>query len=658
MTPDMERFKEAFLIEADEHAEEFELTLLNLENEPEDHELLNTIFRSAHSIKGGAATFGLPTVAKFTHEVESLLDEVRNGHITLTPPLIRLLFESLDRIRILLAHEKGLESEPVPEDDLADRVRAATAHKGVIEAEPVAAIVSTSSGEKRYSFLYSPPEDVLRRGCDPLLPLIELGEIAHIESIRCDTSRLPEIQSLVTDSCYLSWEGTFTTSCSIAEIYEVFEFVVDAEDLNLKEIASDVSAVQAPATKAAGAQPATEHVRATKHDVGMLRVPADKIDRLVDLVGELVISQSILNETVQGFNMSRLPALVDAVASIEQSCRELQERVMAVRLVPLGQAFGRFPRMVRDLSASRGKQVELSTSGEETELDKSLVEAIVDPLTHLVRNSLDHGLETPEDRIAKGKSPSGHISLAASHDGGSVMIEVTDDGRGLDRKRILEKAVERGLVDGQAQLSDEAVHALIFHPGFSTASEVTDVSGRGVGMDIVRSTVESLNGSVTLTTKPGEGTSFRIRLPLTMAILEGLSLRVGDEIYVLPLTSIVESIRPRREDLTCVTGHTEVVRVRGDVLPIVRLHKVFGAIKYISDPCEALLVIVENESQTVALLVDELIGQSQVVIKNMEANYRKVEGVAGATIMGDGRVALILDVAQLIRGIDATTCAA
>ncbi len=384
-------------------------------------------------------------------------------------------------------------------------------------------------------------------------------------------------------------------------------------------------------------------------DTHTLRVATDKVDKLINLVGELVINQSMLNEVVQDFSMAKLARLQEAVGAMERASRELQERVMGIRMLPIKHAFGRFPRLTRDLAATVGKKIDLKMSGEETELDKGVIEAIADPLTHLVRNSIDHGLETPEERRAAGKPEIGLVSLHAFHEGGSIVIEVCDDGKGLSRERILKKAIERGWVTESDTPSDETVNNFIFQPGFSTAAQVTDLSGRGVGMDIVKKSVQALGGSITLTSTPGEGTRFRIRLPLTMAILEGLSMAVGDETYIVPLTSIVESIQPKASDVRRIVGRQEVVTVRESVLPILRLYELFQTPPRVTDPAQGLLVIVENDGRKAAILVDELIGQSQVVIKSLEANYQKVAGIAGATILGNGRVALILDIPGLLR---------
>lgn len=644
MTIDTEQFKEAFIVEAGEHLEEFEATLLILEKDPGNSELLNTIFRCAHSIKGGAATFGLPEVARFTHVLETLLDEVRKGKAALNPALF---LRSVDQIRALIAVSKS-EQDSAPD---SDELMAALQRAAQITPDVVATAATTSEPESRvmrYRFHYAPSSDVMARGGDPLIPLVSIAEQGDLAEVKCDISRLPSLDRIDPHESYLSWEGVLETNFTREDVEELFEFVAEPGDLVLKEEASETVAEEAAIDEASRSK--TEPAVA-KHDASILRVPAEKMDRLVNLVGELVIAQSMLNGALDGFTMDRLPRLADAVAGMERTCREMQERVMSVRMVPLRHAFGRFPRLVRDLGQMTGKNVELHMSGEDTELDKTLIEAIVDPLTHLVRNAVDHGLESPEDRKAAGKPEVGRLSIVAWHEGGSVVIEVSDDGAGLNRPRILAKAIERGLISKEGSaLSDEAIDSLIFHPGFSTASEVTSLSGRGVGMDIVRNAIADLSGTVTVSTNPGHGSAFRIRLPLTMAILEGLSLRIGAETYVVQLTSIVESIRPAPKDLLLIAGHQEAVRVREEILPILRIHRYFGIPVAIENPVEAVLVIVESEGVKVALLVDELVGQSQAVVKSLESNYQKVDGVTGATILGDGTVALILDVPGLVQG--------
>jgi two-component system chemotaxis sensor kinase CheA len=373
------------------------------------------------------------------------------------------------------------------------------------------------------------------------------------------------------------------------------------------------------------------------------------VDKLVNLVGELVITQSMISQMVQDFSVEKLHRLRESVTEMERNTRELQERVMAVRMLPIGNTFSRFPRMVRDLAAALNKKIAVRMVGEETELDKGVIEHIGDPLTHLVRNAVDHGVEAPEERQRAGKPEQAVIRLHAFHQGGNVVIEVADDGGGLNTGRIRQKAIAQGLISADDALGEDQLHALIFQPGFSTVTAVSDLSGRGVGMDVVKKNVEALNGTVSIFSEPGRGTRVRIKLPLTLAIIDGLSLQVGQQTYILPLIAISESLQPRPEQVKHVLGQGEVVVVRGEFLPLLRLHHLFAIPTRVTDPSQGLVVIIENEGKKLGLLVDELLGQSQVVIKNLEANFRKVEGVIGATIMGDGRVALILDVQGLTR---------
>jgi two-component system chemotaxis sensor kinase CheA len=670
----MTMFHQAFFEEATDLLTDFEALLLQLEDRPDDPEILNTIFRCAHSIKGGSATFGFADIAQFTHGLETLLDLVRNGQIGVDPNLSQLLFESLDQLRALLAVARGEQASAPPSEALSHRIESAAklgSAPGVCNTPKAEVTSAEPTNVQRICRLrFVPGIDIMRQGADPIMMMEQFIRLGEVQSVRCDDSRVPSLAELDPEACYLAWDCEILTSATSEALLDPFEFVSDDSVIELIEEPlafdeadpttgfDDIEAIETVAADRAlagtvantksdgiGAAPA-----ARSADVQSLRVATDKVDKLINLVGELVINQSMLNEVIQNFEMEKFPRLVEAVAQMERASRELQERVMSVRMLPIKHAFGRFPRLVRDLAGSCGKKIELITSGEDTELDKTVIESIADPLTHLVRNSIDHGLETPAERIAAGKPETGHVSLHATQEGGSIAVEVSDDGRGLSRERILAKAIERGLVsEGEAaSLSDDTVNNFIFHPGFSTAAQVTDLSGRGVGMDIVKQGVQGLGGTISVTTKPGQGTRFRIKLPLTMAILEGLSVSVGNEVYIMPLTSIVESIRPKASDVQFVIGREEVVQVRGEVLPIVRLYKLFGAEPIFTEPAHALLVIVENEGRKVALLVDELIGQSQIVIKSLEANYRKVDGIAAATILGDGRVALILDIPGLI----------
>ena len=731
MNIDMSVFQQTFFEETEDILADLEKQLLRLEECPDDTELLNTIFRCAHSIKGGSATFGFADVARFTHSMETLLDLLRNGQAPVNAQIAQLLLEALDQLKALLAVARGEANVAPASEPLIFQIEEVIARSGyqeeawdedalrveiaqmlaaqeenqaadsVLPAKSDAATVSPTA--QAYKLRFVPGPDVLRLGADPALLLTRLAEAACEISVRCDESRLPSLAAFDPETCYLGWDIDFRSEWDEERLLGLFEFVMDTSEVVLetvvetrelccelagepavKRMAGNTDAVPAAGTQATGnveitaqlqreaviageanpaqeakpastppatpKQPLANVAAAGRGEAQTLRVATDKVDKLINLVGELVINQSMLNEVIQNFSMAKLPRLREAVADMERASRELQERVMAVRMLPIKNAFGRFPRLVHDLSVACGKRVELRTTGEDTELDKSVIEGIADPITHLVRNSVDHGMETPEERRAVGKSETGIISLHAFHEGGSIVIEVSDDGRGLNRERILRKAHERGLLSPSEPVpADETLYNFIFHPGFSTAATVTDVSGRGVGMDIARQTVQDLGGTIALNSTPGKGTRFRIRLPLTMAILEGLSLSVGNEVYILPLTSIVESIRPNPDDVRQIAGRAEVVVVRDETLPVLRLYEVFGAAPRFTDSTRGLLVIVENDGCKVALLVDELIGQSQAVIKSLETNYHKVEGIAGATIMGDGRVALILDVPGLIK---------
>jgi two-component system chemotaxis sensor kinase CheA len=542
---------------------------------------------------------------------------------------------------------------------------------------------------KTYRLVYKPSPEFLERGSDPTLFITHLVGSVDVRSMTADPPGVPVAEK--------TWMIEFVTDWEIDKIRGIFRSIGEDGDLRIEEVASDQSDEVSPSTAQevdtpnlvpaeglvvsvppsplssgdgdtephpdvqpilpasifprSGPASSVKPVGTTKSgvDIQTLRVSTDKIDKLINLVGELVINQAILNDVIRDFTIDDFPRLVEAVSDMEHASRDLQERVMAVRMLPIKHAFGRFPRLVRDIASSVGKQVELKTFGEETELDKTVIEAIADPLTHLVRNSIDHGLETAEERRALGKPDVGVVSLDAIQEGGSIIVNVSDDGRGLNKSKIFQKAVDRGLIGPDDALTDEQVYDLIFEPGFSTADQVTNLSGRGVGMDIVKSTINGLGGMVTVSSRPGAGATFRIRLPLTVAILEGLSVSVGDEVYVFPLTSVLENIRPRRKHVSIVASGSEVVQIRGEILPLLRLHRVFNAKPRETRPDRALVVVVENEGRKVAIMVDELITQSQIVIKSLEMNYRKVDGIAGATILGDGRVALILDVPWLVR---------
>ena len=679
MSIDLSQFVQAFLDESFEGLDLMESELLDdgILDTSHNDERINAIFRAAHSIKGSAGTFGFGFVGEFTHGVETLLDQIRSGRRALTEEARALLLDAVDRIReMLIAARDGGEHDR----DAVERTRNAIA--ALLDTEPAAAAgAQDSSGERatpsaaaRWRIRFAPHRSLFATGNDPLRILGFLRDLGTLE-IRCDDSALPALAELDPESCYLRWTLELTGPVTEAQVREAFEWVEDQCDLEITsalaaesadgaardtedeadassvDVAGDAPEPASPDAPGAG-RTGTDRRRITdrRNDSGSIRVAVEKIDHLVNLVGELVISQAML-ETIarsdlEEFDAVHLERLRQGLAQLERNTRELQEAVLGVRMIPISFAFSRFPRLVRDLAATLGKEVDLVLEGEETELDKGVIEKLVDPLTHMVRNAIDHGIEKPEARARAGKPRAGTLRLRAAHQGGNVVIEITDDGKGLDRERILAKAAERGLPVPENP-SDRDVWQLICMPGFSTAEKITDVSGRGVGMDVVRQNIESLNGRLEIESVPGQGTRMTIRLPLTLAILDGMSVRVGDEIFIVPLTAILESLQPRPEQLYTISGRGRVLDLRGDYVPLLSLRDVFRLPSGRERIEDGIVVVVESAQDRAALFVDELIAQHQVVIKSLETNYRRVPGISGATIFGDGRVALILDVDML-----------
>lgn len=569
MNLDMSQFAAIFVEEAQEHLAAMEAKLLAMRLESVSRDELNDIFRAAHSIKGGSATFGLTAVTEVAHELESLLDLARNGKLSLTAEMVDALLKARDVIVQMIAEFEG---------------------KGSADAGEIAAV------------------------CDRLRRLAGHGPAAAPSP----TTAAPEAPAPAPVPA-LSGEG------------EAFGFFDEAPG-------APPALAAAPATKAP----------VPSFESSSIRVSVEKVDQIINLVGELVITQAMLAQMAGHADGGLGERLAMSLATLDRNTRDLQEAAMSIRMMPISSVFNRFPRVVRDLAARLHKQVELKIVGEATELDKGLIEKISDPLTHLVRNSLDHGIETPTERVAAGKNPVGTVRLAASHQGGNIVIEVSDDGRGLDRERILTKARDRGMTVPDNPHDDE-VWGLIFEAGFSTAAEVTDVSGRGVGMDVVRSNIVALGGRVEIHSEGGRGTRMTVRLPLTLAILDGMSVACGEEVFILPLNNVVESLRPAPDAVKTITDRGRVVHIRGEYLPVIALADVMHIERGVRVEHEGILVILETGQRRVALCVDALVGQHQVVIKSLETNYRKVPGVSGATIMGDGRVALILDAPGLAR---------
>jgi two-component system, chemotaxis family, sensor kinase CheA len=644
------QFHKVFFEESLEGLDAMETALLALD-EGGDAELVHSIFRAAHSIKGGAATFGFPEMAAFTHEAESLLDQVREGRRAIDKVIVELMLRAVDCLRGMF--DRAQSGQPLADaqsEALKQELAAAVGHSVPVAASKATAKSAASSG---WVIQFRPHKSMLAGGNEPLRLLRELAALGQL-NVEAQYDRLPAWHALDPSECHLGWRIELTGSATREAIASVFEWVEDECDLSIEPLAAVaapapvVEAVTAPVVASAPSGNARS-AAASSNDSGSVRVAIDKIDGLIDLVGELVITQAMLDQFREEFDPSRLALLQQGLAQLARHTRSLQESVMGIRMLPIGSVFNRFPRLVRDLSQKLGKQVKLEMVGEHTELDKTVLEKIGDPLVHLVRNAIDHGLEIPEKRRASGKGDIGTLRLEAFHRGGSIVVEIVDDGAGLNREAIVAKALQKGLIKSGDNITDEEVGELIFQPGFSTAAVTTDLSGRGVGMDVVRRNVVDLGGTVAIKSRPGAGTTFTITLPLTLAIIDGLTTAVGEECYIVPLVSIVESIQLPADAVRTVTGGGELFRFRGEYLPIIRLHEQFGCANARQNIEEGLVIVVESDGTQVGLFIDELIGQQQAVVKSLEANYRRVDGISGATILADGSVALITDVAGLIR---------
>lgn len=652
------QYRKVFFEEAAELLDAMEATLLRLDLASLEREDLNLLFRVAHSLKGNAATFGFPEVASFTHELESGLEPVRQGDTPLTQEAVDLLLQAVDMVRRHLSLAQA--DQPLPaadkarEDALAARFRALTL--GGHTTAQAAPVVMPVLGWEGARIRFQAPRDTFRRGLNLERLFRDLRRLGPVK-VELATKDVPPLATLDPESCHLAWHLELTGTVTREQVEEVFEFVDEGDNLHIEPILAAATETPAAAPEAPVAAPAASGPppvgdapkTPARGDASTLRVSTEKIDRLLDLVGELVITQAMLAQSSQLLDtQAGQGRFQEAMQLLDRQTRDLQERVMGIRMVPVDMVFSRFPRLVRDLSKQLGKEVDLHLEGQATELDKTFIELLVDPLTHLVRNSLDHGIESKVDRVAAGKHPTGHILLRAYSKGGHIHIEVQDDGKGLDKARILAKAQERGLVPVGATLTDDEIHQLIFEAGFSTAAVVSDLSGRGVGMDVVRQNIRNLGGRVEVESRTGEGSTFRLILPLTLAILDGLIVRLGTETYVFPLASVLESFRPKPGEIQTLKGDREVINIRGEFVPVLRLPKLLHTGEEESGAMP-LLVVVEAEHRRAAMAVEELLGQSQVVIKSLETHYRRVEGLSGATILGDGHVALILDVAGLLR---------
>ncbi len=677
----VEQFKATYFTECSERLETMERVLQELgEGADEPLERFNELFRAVHSIKGGAGAFGLEAIVALTHTFETLLDRLRGGDLEAGASVLDVLVLASDALAHLVEMERdGGKPDPGRVADAAAALEktlsgeaVATETKGAPRRQEQQA---SPPGPRTVRIRFEPNPDLFRSANDPILIARELRTLGELE-IRPDVAHLPSLDEMDPNQCYMAWDYALSTDRPESDIREVFEFVED--DCRLEIVDEGVAPnaepearqkAEAPApslpaekpapkpappaipTPPAAAPPAMQDPNAKSGlpaaATTSIRVDLGRVDSLVNMVGELVITQSVLEQHLGDIHIED-DATVQGLEAITTHIRELQENVMAIRMQPVQSVFVRIPRLVRELSRSLGKKARLVTTGEQTEVDKTIVEQLSDPLTHMIRNALDHGIETPEERLRQGKPEEATVHLAAAHRSGRITIEVSDDGRGIDKEVVHQRAIERGLIDPDVPLRDEEIYDLIFAPGFSTAAAVTDVSGRGVGMDVVRRSIQSIGGRVIVESQLGRGSRFVMSLPLTLAVMDGMIVRVGAERYVLPLGCIIESASPTAEALSEIAGRERLIMFRGEYVPLVFLHRLFSVACAVDEPEGALVVYVETDTGAViGIVVDEVLEQRQVVIKSLEENFRPVPGVSAATILGDGQVALILEVNAL-----------
>lgn len=683
----MESIKQTYFQECEELLLAMEEGMIAMEGGETDSEVINAVFRAVHSIKGGGGAFGFESLVSFAHQFETVLDHVRSGKLEPDGQVVKVLLRAGD---ILADHVSAARSgQPLAEghdrDVMEELIALADGETGGGGSAPadfddldftptqidLESDDAAAAGPAGWRVRFSPHASLYANANEPLLIIRELKGLGDID-VQADLSKLPALAEIDPAGAYLAWTITVHGDMARTAIEEAFEFVTGDCDLEIEPLAAapdaqpvpagsdeapEVTALAPQASAAAPAPPAEKKaasVPSTAADPASgvkqtIRVDLDKVDRLVNLVGELVITQAMLAQRVFEAQAQGSVAVGDGLVELEHLLRELQESVMAIRTQPVKSVFQRMPRLVRELAAQTGKQVRLVLEGEATEVDKTVIDRLGEPLTHMIRNAIDHGLESPEERLEAGKPEEGAVTLSAEHRGGRIVIEVTDDGRGINRERVRQKAIEKGLVPPTALLSEEEVDNLIFLPGFSTASEVSNISGRGVGMDVVRRNIVELGGRIVISSTPKRGSRFTLTLPLTLAVLDGMVVAVGDQTFVLPLTHIVESLQPRKQDIRPFGRGRSLLHIRDSYVPLVRTGELLGVKGAEADPSKGVVILVESEGAgRLALTVDAILGQRQVVIKSFEGNYQIIEGIAAATILGDGRVALILDVDGLV----------
>lgn len=652
----MEELVQVFLEESREILQQLENDLLEMEKNPEDSELIKRIFRGAHTIKGSAGLTGLDAISTLAHRLEDVFDQVRSTGEPMSRECFDTVFRSMDMLnRMVDMTAEGVVIPAGLADELKEQLRFFIAEKsrGIPDREePACADPLEPLPEKavfKIALCFKP--DIMESGHDPLRFLEELQAKGKIREVHVNFSKLPEIGELDPYNIYLTWSVILETECTYGEIEEIFLFVLDDNDILIKK-QKRIGEILVEEAKVAPKQIETvvdkQHKAREQEQVNTIRVDTRRLENVLNYIAELVISQSRVKELVSKQSQVDMEVF-NAFQEVDKIIRRLQEEVMKTSMVPIGSTFTRFQRMVRDIAAEKGKAIQLVIDGQETELDKRVIEQITDPLKHMIRNSIDHGIEMPEVREAAGKPGTGTIWLNAYHQEGSIVIEISDDGKGLDGEKIREKAIEKGLIDEQQKLTVAEMQKLIMLPGFSTAETISDISGRGVGLDVVATNIQALRGSMDIESHLGMGTRFSIKLPLTLAIIDGMMVTVGGEKFIIPITFIIEFLKAGPRDIKTIEGTGRVVHIRNEFIPLAALHQLLGIPAHISDPTEGLLVIIKDAKKKIALLVDDILGQEQVVTKSLKENYRQVDGVAGATILGDGRVAIILDVPTLIK---------
>ena len=689
----MAEIRLTFFQECEEQLVALENGLLSMQEGQTDSETVNAVFRAVHSIKGGAGAFKLGALVSFAHVFETSLDRVRSGQLAPDADVMKLFLRAADALADLVAESReGTVGDATPYAAVEDEFNALIGgagdeneDSGEIDFQPISTGFSMDLGNGApveplpnvFRIRFRPLRELYSKANDPLALFRELNRLGKV-ACHCDFSNLAFLDTIEPEDSYLSWDLRVETASDLATVREVFDFVEGDCDLVITPesastslaLASDAPppglditailqkvrdeapgiAVSAAAPRQAASAAEASGVKQEKTAVQpTIRVDLDRVDRLINLVGELVINQAMLTQRVLHSSHVRDREVTSSLEELERLTREIQESVMAIRAQPVRPLFQRMARIVREVAEATGKDVRLRTDGEATEVDKTVVELLADPLTHMIRNAVDHGLELPEQRVAKGKPPEGTVRLAAAHRSGRVIIEVSDDGAGINRPRVLQKAIANGLVPPDAQLSDSEIDNLLFLPGFSTAQSVSSISGRGVGMDVVKRSIQALGGRISIASSQGVGSTFTLSLPLTLAVLDGIVVSVDQHTYVIPLTAIVETVKHEPSRIHHVGEYSFVLRVRDVLVPLIDVGAELGVRPPSSEVRSGVAILIEtaNGSRS-ALLVDNIQDQRQVVIKSLETNYKRVDGIAAATILGDGRVAMILDVDALV----------